>query len=162
MKKFDIEKLLESEYWVIDFLPAQVPAHSGGQFGAVESYLLEGKRKEKLHECFAEVIIRLNCYQDIWVTEARSEDWQKNPAPEKLVEMFCPKKGNAELLIAVEQGNALISFDSTDSHMTVYNPSSSLKTLLQKLAAGQGLYVWQPAEGKRKDSEKELRQWRVM
>ena len=31
-----VERLIEAPYWVIDFLPRQVPTDSGGQFFVVE------------------------------------------------------------------------------------------------------------------------------
>ena len=36
-----VERLLETPYWVIDFLPMQVPQGSAGQFFAVEQYYLQ-------------------------------------------------------------------------------------------------------------------------
>ena len=35
-----IETLLNKPYWVVDFLPEQVPEGSAGQFFAVEDYWL--------------------------------------------------------------------------------------------------------------------------
>ena len=66
------------------------------------------------------------------------------------------------LQILLEKDNTLITFDSTDSYLTVYNPSSTLKTLLQQLAAAQGLFFRQPNEGKKTKTDKELKEWRTM
>ena len=42
----DIDALLESPYWVIDFLPYQVPAGCEGQFFKIEDYYLKPSRME--------------------------------------------------------------------------------------------------------------------
>ena len=36
----DIDKLLNSEYWIIDILPKRVPEDSPGQYFAVENHFL--------------------------------------------------------------------------------------------------------------------------
>ena len=47
MKK-TIEELLETEYWIIDILPGQVPECSPGQFFEVEKYYLSKERLEEI------------------------------------------------------------------------------------------------------------------
>ena len=42
-----VEELLQTPYWIVDILPAQVPADSAGQYFAVEKYL---RQKERLAE----------------------------------------------------------------------------------------------------------------
>ena len=50
----DIDALLESPYWVIDFLPYQVPAGCEGQFFKIEDYYLKPSRMELAHAtCFS-------------------------------------------------------------------------------------------------------------
>ena len=157
-----IEKLLEKEYLVIDFLPRQVPSGSAGQFFDVEEYLLSKGNKERLHGSFAEIVLKLNCYRDILVKEVNEEKWQLNPQPAELIRMFTRPKKNVFLQILLEKDNTLITFDSTDSYLTVYNPSSTLKTLLQQLAAAQGLFFRQSNDGKKTKTDKELKEWRTM
>jgi hypothetical protein len=157
-----IEKLLEKQYWVIDFLPRQVPVGSAGQFFAVEEYLLSRGNKERMHGSFAEIVLKLNCYRDILVREVSEEKWQLNPQPAELVRMFTRPKKNVFLQILLEKDSTLITFDSTDSYLTVYNPSSALKTLLQQLTAAQGLFFRQPGEERKTKADKELKEWRTM
>ena len=58
----DIDALIESPYWVIDFLPYQVPSGCEGQFFKIEDYFLKPSRMECLHRKFLAVILKLNCY----------------------------------------------------------------------------------------------------
>ena len=84
-KDYDIitERLLLQPYWVIDFLPKQVPQDSRGQFFAVEQYYLTGKRHERLCRQLADVVLKLNCYHDLTVNHG-GDEWINNPAPEVL------------------------------------------------------------------------------
>ncbi len=156
-----IEKLLEADYWVIDILPRQVAANSAGQYPQVDSYFRQPSQLKKIRESFAQILLKLNCYHDLLVCEGESENWEKNVSPEELAKMLVSPEGNVCLNILVEGQNTLITFDSTDTCMAVYNPSSALRTLLQKLVTSQGLFFWQPPEGKKKSEEK-LNEWRVM
>ena len=56
-----IEELLQSPYWVIDFLPRQVPADSVGQFFAVERFFLQETRQTALRRSFADILLKVNC-----------------------------------------------------------------------------------------------------
>ena len=38
-----------------------------------------------------------------------------------------------------------------DTHMTLFHPDEELLNLVKTLAVGEGLYVWQPEDGKRED-----------
>ena len=78
------ERLLETPYWVIDFLPMQVPQDSSSQFFAIEQFFLTGERRERLYRQFADVVLRLNCYHDLTVNRGDGI-WVKNPEPATLV-----------------------------------------------------------------------------
>ena len=41
-----IDKLLNTPYWVIDILPAQVPKDSPGQYFTIEDYFLKNRIAE--------------------------------------------------------------------------------------------------------------------
>ena len=53
-----VENLLEQPYWVIDFLPMQVPQDARGLFFAVEQYYLTGIRHERLINQLADVVLQ--------------------------------------------------------------------------------------------------------
>ena len=133
-----MEELLNKPYWVIDFLPRQVPAKGSGQFFAVEEYYL----RSPLRRGFAEILLKLNCYYDFEVCEPETEKWQKNPPPEALFSWIADNEKDLCVLLPAE--NALITANRDDLYMTVYGPSEELLQLLRSLAAASGLFLWQP------------------
>ncbi len=78
--KRSIEKLLQTPYWIIDILPAQVPAESAGQFFAVEKYFLEPERIREIKQKHINLVLKLNCYRSISI----DEETTANPSPERI------------------------------------------------------------------------------
>lgn len=136
------ERLLEAPYWVVDFLPMQVPPESRGQFFAVETYYLASGRRERLVRQFADVVLNLNCYHDLTVD--RGEGWIKNPDPATLVTWLDEAMQHGHLCALVNDGAALITASGGDTHLTLYNPSPDLLQLVTQLATAAGLHVWHP------------------
>ena len=138
-----IESLLQRPYWIIDLLPCQVPAHSPGQYFAIEQYWLNPAYAPAMRQRYADLLLRLNCYYDLDILPSSySEEY--NPPPEKLVQMISGLHGQLDILVG--QGDCLITLDSSDTYATVYNPDFTLLTLLRQLAASAGLFVWQPEQ----------------
>lgn len=135
-----VEWLLEKPYWVIDFLPRQVPQGSGGQFFAVERYYLQ-ERHERLCGQFADVLLKLNCYHDLHVNHG--EEWVKNPEPAILVEWLTDALKRGHLCALIDDGTALITANGGDTHMTLYNPSPDLLNLVGQLTMAAGFFLWQ-------------------
>lgn len=132
----DIDMLLNSPFWVIDFLPYQVPADGKGQFFTVEDYFLKFPQIESLHWQFLSVLLKLNCYYQIKV--AVGDQWIDNPDPELIQKQI----GGRGLDVLIK--NTLIQYNRDDTHMTVYNPTEELLELLRILAQSEGLFVWKP------------------
>lgn len=133
------EKLLERPYHVIDFLPRQVPADSKGQYFAVEDFLSERPQIEPLYRKFADLMIKLNCYYDLVVTDGLR--WSKNKVPNELYIKIagCSEKEYVNILIVEE--DALITLSGGDLYMTVYNASGDLLETIRQLAGAHGLFV---------------------
>ena len=127
---------LNSPFWVIDFLPYQVPADGKGQFFTVEDYYLKFPQIESLHWQFLSVLLKLNCYYQIKV--AVGDQWIDNPDPELIQKQI----GGRGLDVLIK--NTLIQYNRDDTHMTVYNPTEELLELLRILAQSEGLFVWKP------------------
>ena len=132
----DIDMFLNSPFWVIDFLPYQVPADGKGQFFTVEDYFLKFPQIESLHWQFLSVLLKLNCYYQIKV--AVGDQWIDNPDPELIQKQI----GGRGLDVLIK--NTLIQYNRDDTHMTVYNPTEELLELLRILAQSEGLFVWKP------------------
>ena len=132
----DISPLLERPYWVVDFLPEQVKPQSRGQFFAVEEYYL---RDESLRGKFTNILLKLNCYEDLNVCV--NDEWTLNPNPSKLAEcvMEC---GHMDILVR----EALITVNNDDTYITIYNADDELLELMRRLAGAEGLFLWQPPQ----------------
>lgn len=143
-----VERMLELPYWAIDFLPVQAPERAGN-YAAVERYFLEPERVVPLRERLAHVLLRLNCYHDIWVC-AGTDGWAHNPDPQTLVNLLsaCVPAGDGPRWVNVLVGecDALLMLDAGDLYATLYGPSGSLLDLVPALAQTEGLCVWQPPQ----------------
>ena len=138
-----VENLLEQPYWVIDFLPMQVPQEARGQFFAIERYYLTGQRHERLCRQFAEVLLKLNCYHDLTVNHG-GDDWVMNPEPVALVAWLGEALQHGHLCALIDDGMALVTASGGDTNLTLYNPSPDLLSLVKQLATAAGLFLWRP------------------
>ena len=131
-----IEELLQKPYWIIDILPEQVPADSPGQFFAVEEYFLGEDRLAEIKQKHINLVLKLNCYMDI----AMNEEEEINPQPERIAEEM--RTSHVCLLM---DGSMILS-EPDDINMTLFNPGAKVLDMIRTLAAGEGLYVWQPPQ----------------
>ena len=53
-------------------------------------------------------------------------------------------KQEETISIVLHSAESLIVTRPDDLYMTIYNPDEKLLKLLQKLSAGEGLFVWNP------------------
>ena len=136
------ESLLNKPYWVVDFLPEQVPQGSAGQFFAVEKFFLSEPALSGLHRRFTDILLKLNCYYDFQVCPSGTDQFVRNPEPETLDSWICREQKN--LCILLPREDAMITLDHDDTHMTVYNPSETLLNRVRLLASAEGLFLWQP------------------
>lgn len=140
-----VERLLEGPWWVVDILPEQVPADSEGQYFAVERYYRQPARIAAIHRGHAEVLLRLNCYYDMAVSFDAGETWERNPEPEAFVERASSLSGNDYLRALFVSQEAMVDVEPDDTWMTVFcHGRPALFDKLQKLAASEGLFLWQP------------------
>ena len=137
-----VEQLLETPVWVIDFLPQQVPQGSGGQFFAVEQFYREEPQYGRLCCQFAAVLLKLNCYHDLHVSHG--DEWVKNPEPDALAAWLAEALQHDHLCAVIDDGAALLTVSSGDTHMTLYNPSPALLELAEQLTSAANLFLWQP------------------
>lgn len=127
-----IERLLQSPYWIIDILPMQVPKDSPGQFFAVEKYYLEENRMAEIKQKHINIILKLNCYQEILIAGEETV----NPPPKHL-EGEMRKRS-----LYIMTGESMILSEPDDAYLTLFDPDENLLELIRMLAAGEGLFVW--------------------
>ena len=141
-----IEELLEQPYYVMDILPKQVPADSGGQYFKVEEFYL--KDTGRLSRQYADVLLKLNCYYGLAFSHD-AEHWQQNPEPENVVKMVkdCLSEEPTEwfLYVLLEEESMLLTLQRDTTYMTLYNPADEYLQLIGQLASAVGLFVWSPS-----------------
>ena len=131
MKK-TIDELLQTEYWIIDILPVQVPKDSPGQYFAVERYFLRRPHIRAIKQKHINVILKLNCYRDL----SLDEEAAVNPPPDVIAEAV----NRRYVCILIDESMIVSEPDST--YLTLYNPDEQLLSLIMELSKGEGLFVW--------------------
>jgi len=139
-----IESFFDKEYWIVDFLPKQVPEKGGGRFFAVEEYYLEPSRYAVLRERFCEILLKLYCYYDLRLFINDDTEGITNPEPQLLANHI--KDNQRELCVLIGASEALSTIERDNTHMTVYAPSDNLLELIRTLAGAVGLFVWKPEQ----------------
>ena len=137
-----MERLLEMPYWIVDILPAQVPAGAGGQYFSVEQYFLKPPRITAIRRKHAEILMRLG--YDMAVSFDGGESWEQNPDSERLARKAEELTGSGFLRALFEPVEMMADLEPEETWMTVYNPCPVMLERLRKLAAEKGLFVWQP------------------
>ena len=137
-----LDDFFDKEYWVVDFLPKQVPENAGGRFFFVEQYYLEPSRYAVLREQFSDILLKLYCYYNLRLFVDDDTGGIANPEPKLLASHIKDNHGNLCLLIGTSE--ALITLGRDDTNMTVYAPSEDLLELIRTLARAVGLFVWKP------------------
>ena len=137
-----IDDFFDKEYWVVDFLPKQVPENGGGRFFSVEQYYIESSRYAVLREQFSDILLKLYCYYDLRLFIDNNTEDIFNPEPEMLADLV--KCNQDQICILVGTSEALITLSRDDTCMTVYAPSEDLLELIRILAGAVGLFVWKP------------------
>lgn len=135
-----IDDFFNKEYWIVDFLPKQVPEKAGGRFFSVEQYYLEPSRYAVLREQFSDILLKLYCYFDLRLFIDDDTEGIANPEPELLASHI--KDNQSNLCILIGTSEALITLGRDDTNMTVYAPSEDLLDLTRTLAGAVGLFVW--------------------
>ena len=138
-----IDDFFDKEFWVVDFLPKQVPENAGGRFFSVEQYYLEPSRYVVMRERFSDILLKLYCYYDLRLFVDDDTEGIAHPEPELLASHIKDNQGDFCILVGASEGFITLSRD--DTHMTVYAPSEDLLELIRTLAGGAvGLFVWKP------------------
>ncbi len=141
-----IDEMLTKPYWVIDILPEQVPAESGGQYFKIAQYLLNNPQKNEIYQTFARVIIKLNCYYLITVGNP-DKGWKRNPHPQSLARQLSEcAAGLYPLFVMVPESDAMLYLSGDEHYITCYNLNPELQRLLGILAQSEGLFLWQPEQ----------------
>ncbi len=141
-----IEERLAGPYWVVDILPEQVPADASGQYAAAARYFLRSRRVRAFRRRLAEILLRLNCYEDMDVSFDWGESWERNPDPESFAARVEELSAPEYLRAMFPKGGVMIDLDHDDTYMTVYDPAARLLDRVRALAGAEGFFVWSPED----------------
>ena len=137
-----IEEYLDKPYWVIDILPKQVPADSKGQYFEIEKYYREHPQIDNIYRKFTNILLKLNCYEDIGVSYD-GDEWITNPAPQELEAALLKCMADKQMFyIILKSADVLITVSGDDTYMTVYNPTEEVLELIGSLTGSEGLFLW--------------------
>ena len=137
-----IEEYLNKPYWVIDILPKQVPADDRGQYFRIEKYFLEHPQIDDIYRKFTNILLKLNCYNDINVSHD-GDEWITNPAPHELEAALLGSMADKQMFyIILKSADVLIAVSGDDTYMTIYNPTEEVLELIGSLAGSEGLFLW--------------------
>lgn len=139
-----IDRLLEKDCYIIDFLPETVPKGSNGQFFNVEYYLLNSRKYCMIKDRFVSVILKMMCYYHIAVLW---NGWIDKPKPEiienAVTEIMVNHSGTLNCLFPDE--DMLLVFEWDCLNLSVYNPPEKAQRLFGQIASSEGLF-WRKAE----------------
>lgn len=139
-----INKLLEKDYYIVDFLPETVSRGSSGSFFDVEYYLLNSRKYYMIKDKFVSVIFKMMCYYHIAVLW---NGWIDKPKPEiienAITEIMVNHSGTLNCLFPDE--NMLLVFEWDCLNLSVYNPPEKVQRLFEQIAFSEGLF-WRKSE----------------
>lgn len=135
-----IELYLKMPYWIIDFIPKQVPAFCFGQYSDIEKYYLEEEQLKRLRKAYAEMMLVLNCYMDMDVQMGAV--WMRNPDPDSFIRIFMNVQRNHLIRILFEQESLMFDYFGCDTYMTVYHQYENCRDLLEKIALAKGVFLF--------------------
>lgn len=139
---YRIDLCLEKPCWVVDILPRRVEKDTAGQYFAVEACWRQPERLAELYRRFADLLLKLNCYQDFQVSFR--EGWVRNPLPETLTAWVaeCARDEKDYMNILLEEGESMVIVNGDDLYLSLYGPSEELLELVRALAGAAGLFLW--------------------
>ena len=123
-------------------LPKQVPADSKGQYFEIEKYYREHPQIDNIYRKFTNILLKLNCYEDIDGSHD-GDEWITNPAPHELKAALLKCMADKQMFyIILKSADVLITVNGDDTYMTVYNPREEMTELIRSLAGSEGLFLW--------------------
>ena len=139
-----VDRLLETQCFIIDFLPKQVPEESGEQFFRIENYLLNNYERFGIKDKIIRIILKAMCYYPVSVFWGK---WIKQPAPEQVVEIIDTIMDNhsGDMNMIFTSKEVLLQFGWDCLNISIYNPDEEMCELFEKIAVSEGMF-WRLAE----------------
>ena len=134
-----LDRLLERECYIIDFLPKQVHRDSRGQFFEVENYLLNTHARYGLNNKYISIILKIMCYYPVSIQWGK---WIEQPKPEQVVEIIdaIMENHSGDVDILLPDQDVLLQFGWDCLNMSIYNPNEEMCEILEKIAISEGMF----------------------
>ena len=133
-----IEELLNKKPHIIDIFPMTVPQKADDRYFAAEKYFQQNRAD--LDRKLTNIILKLYCYYDM--TAVTADNSVKNPDTEEFVTLLysCFSGGVGYVNILLPEHEILLTLNSDDLYMTVYNAHGEATELISQLVSAEGLF----------------------
>ena len=134
-----VDRLLETQCYIIDFLPQQVIKDCGGQFFKVENYFLNHYDLYGLRDRFIRTILKAMCYYPVSVYWG---EWIEQPSPEQVAEIIdtIMENHSGDMNMLFTSKDALLQFGWDCLNISIYNPDEEMCMLFEKIATSEGMF----------------------
>jgi len=133
-----IEELLNKKPHIIDIFPMTVPQKADDRYFAAEKYFQ--RNRADLDRKLTNIILKLYCYYDM--TAVTADNSVKDPDVSELVTLLysCFSGGVSYVNILLPECEVLLTLNSDDLYMTVYNAHGEAAELISQLVSAEGLF----------------------
>lgn len=132
----DIDELLETPCYVIDYLPQVVPENSRGDFFDVESYLLSSEKRHEMKCRYVNIILKWMCYYHMTITG--NDNLRPIDIENAIAEVM--ENPSEVLHILLPDERVLIIIEGDSLHFTLYNVPEGMKELIERISLSEGFF----------------------
>ena len=134
----EMEALLNKKMQIIDIFPRKVLPKADNRYFGAERYFQ--RNRSEFDRKLTNIIIKLNCYYD--VTAVTEDKITETPKTEELLSLLekCFSGGKSYVNILLPECEVLLTFNSDDLYMTVYNAHGEVAELISQLVCAEGLF----------------------
>lgn len=138
-----VDRLLEKQCFIIDFLPEEVPEESGEQFFEIENYILNNYERFGIKDRILRIILKAMCYYPVSVLWG---EWIKQPTPEQVAEIIDTIMDNhsGDMNMIFTSKEALLQLGWDCLNISIYNPDDEMCERFEKIANSEGMF-WREA-----------------
>lgn len=146
-----LDMLFNEDFYLMDFLPGQIPEGNAGFSDETEQYFLKEKPIQQFCDKAVTAVLKILCcypfemyVQEYVPFQNFREGWLKDKRCETVVKLLkrtiLKRKGQLDILLPGE--DAIISISGGRLNIAVYHGSDQFRKRMKKLAETEGLYWW--------------------
>ncbi len=135
-----VERLLENDYWIIDIFPEQIPEDRQKEYSKLTERYFEKSELAKLHRQYADIMAEISGKYHTAMLCLPEDEWIVSPDENAVRDAVVRHTERGCVHLLVPQAQTLISLQSEDLYITVYDPSDEILTLLKQTVPQKGFY----------------------